>query len=60
VVKTSKTPAFEAPEWRTLLDSIPATTLRDPRDRALDARRMMRRRAKAAGIAAEIGCHKLR
>ena len=37
VVKTGKTPVLEAPEWRTLLDSIPATTLRDLRDRALIA-----------------------
>jgi site-specific recombinase XerC len=26
VVKTGKTPVLEGPEWRTLLDSIPATT----------------------------------
>jgi site-specific recombinase XerD len=37
VVKTGKTPVIEATEWRTLLDSIPATTLRDLRDRALIA-----------------------
>ena len=34
VVKTGKTPVLE---WRKLLDSIPATTLRDLRDRALIA-----------------------
>jgi site-specific recombinase XerD len=37
VVKTGKTPVLEAGEWRKLLDSIPATTLRDLRDRALIA-----------------------
>jgi site-specific recombinase XerD len=37
VVKTGKTPVLEAPEWRQLLDSIPTTTLRDLRDRALIA-----------------------
>jgi site-specific recombinase XerD len=35
VVKTGKTPVLEGDEWRRLLDSIPATTLRDLRDRAL-------------------------
>src|SRR5215813_11791401 len=37
VVKTGKTPVLEGAEWRTLLDSIPAATLRDLRDRALIA-----------------------
>ncbi|MFZ3235444.1 MAG: tyrosine-type recombinase/integrase [Stellaceae bacterium] len=37
VVKTGKTPVLEADEWRRLLDSIPAMTLRDLRDRALIA-----------------------
>lgn len=37
VVKTGKTPVLEAKEWRTLLDSIPTTTVRDLRDRALIA-----------------------
>jgi site-specific recombinase XerD len=37
VVKTGTTPVLEAEEWRKLLDSIPATTLRDLRDRALIA-----------------------
>src|SRR5438046_2578190 len=37
VVKTGKTPVLEGEEWRKLLDSIPATTLRDLRDRALIA-----------------------
>jgi site-specific recombinase XerD len=37
VVKTGKTPVLEGAEWRTLLDSIPAVTLRDLRDRALIA-----------------------
>jgi site-specific recombinase XerD len=37
VVKTGSTPALEGDEWRKLLDSIPATTLRDLRDRALIA-----------------------
>ena len=37
VVKTGKTPVLEGAEWRKLLDSIPATTLRDLRDRALIA-----------------------
>src|SRR5271169_7110467 len=31
------TPVLEGAEWRRLLDSIPATTLRDLRDRALIA-----------------------
>jgi site-specific recombinase XerD len=31
VVKTGKTPVLEGAEWRKLLDSIPATTLRDLR-----------------------------
>jgi site-specific recombinase XerD len=35
VVKTGKTPVLEGAEWRKMLDSIPATTLRDLRDRAL-------------------------
>jgi site-specific recombinase XerD len=37
VVKTGKTPALDGTEWRKLIDSIPATTLRDLRDRALIA-----------------------
>src|SRR5882724_683532 len=37
VVKTGKTPVLEGEEWRKLLDSNPATTLRDLRDRALIA-----------------------
>jgi integrase len=37
VVKTGKTPVLEGAEWRKLLNSIPATTLRDLRDRALIA-----------------------
>jgi site-specific recombinase XerD len=37
VVKTGTTPVLEGEEWRRLLDSIPATTLRDLRDRALIA-----------------------
>jgi site-specific recombinase XerD len=37
VVKTGKTPVLEGAQWRKLLDSIPATTLRDLRDRALIA-----------------------
>jgi site-specific recombinase XerD len=37
VVKTGKTPVLEGEEWRKLLDSIPAKTLRDLRDRALIA-----------------------
>src|SRR3984893_9244738 len=35
VVKTGKTPVLEGEEWRKLLASIPTTTLRDLRDRAL-------------------------
>jgi hypothetical protein len=35
VVKTGKTPLLEGAEWRKLLKSIPDTTLRDLRDRAL-------------------------
>ena len=31
VVKTGKTPVLEGAQWRKLLDSIPATTLRDQR-----------------------------
>jgi site-specific recombinase XerD len=37
VVKTGKTPVLEGSEWRKLLASIPPTTLRDLRDRALIA-----------------------
>jgi site-specific recombinase XerD len=37
VVMTGKTRVLEGEEWRKLLDSIPATTLRDLRDRALIA-----------------------
>jgi site-specific recombinase XerD len=37
VVKTGKTAVLEGTEWRKLFDSIPATTLRDLRDRALIA-----------------------
>jgi integrase len=37
VVKTGKTPVLEGVEWRKLLDSIPAATLRDLRDRTLIA-----------------------
>jgi hypothetical protein len=36
-MKTGKTPVLEGAEWRKLLASIPATTLRDLRDRALIA-----------------------
>jgi site-specific recombinase XerD len=37
VVKTGKTPVLEGSEWRKLFKSIPETTLRDLRDRALIA-----------------------
>jgi site-specific recombinase XerD len=37
VVKTGKTPVLEGVEWRKLFNSIPDTTLRDLRDRALIA-----------------------
>ena len=37
VVKTGKTPVLDGKEWRKLLDSIPTTTVRDLRDRALIA-----------------------
>src|ERR1700716_33010 len=37
VVKTGKTPVLEGAEWRKLLASIPPTTWRDLRDRALIA-----------------------
>jgi hypothetical protein len=37
VVKTGKTSVLEGAEWRKLLKSIPDTTLRDLRDRALIA-----------------------
>jgi site-specific recombinase XerD len=37
VVKTGKTPALDAPDWRRLVGAIPAGTLRDLRDRALIA-----------------------
>ena len=37
VVKTGKTPVLDSKEWRKLLDSIPTTTVRDLRDRALIA-----------------------
>ena len=35
--RPAQTPVLEGEEWRKLLDSIPATTLRDLRDRALIA-----------------------
>ena len=37
VVKTGRTPVLEAQEWRRLIDTIPADTVRDLRDRALIA-----------------------
>ena len=37
VVKTGKTPVLDGEEWRRLFASIPTTTLRDLRDRALIA-----------------------
>jgi integrase len=37
VVKTGKTPVLEGKEWRRLIDTIPADTVRDLRDRALIA-----------------------
>ena len=37
VVKTGKTPALDAAEWRTLVESIPTESTRDLRDRALIA-----------------------
>jgi site-specific recombinase XerC len=37
VVKIGNTTVLEGAEWRRLLDSIPATALRDRRDRALIA-----------------------
>jgi hypothetical protein len=37
VVKTGKAPVLDGAEWRKLLDSIPALTLRNLRDRALIA-----------------------
>jgi site-specific recombinase XerD len=37
VVKTGKTPALDATEWRKLIDAIPVDTVRDLRDRALIA-----------------------
>ncbi len=37
VVNTGKTPVLEAEEWRRLMASIPAETVRDLRDRALIA-----------------------
>src|SRR5205823_3160206 len=37
VVKTGKTPVLDGDEWRKLLASVPTTTLRDLRDRALIA-----------------------
>src|SRR5580692_9898261 len=37
MVKTGKTPVLEGEEWSKLLDSIPTTTVRDLRDRALIA-----------------------
>src|SRR5271163_2584065 len=37
VVKTGKTPVLEGKEWRKLIDTIPADTVRDLRDRALIA-----------------------
>jgi site-specific recombinase XerD len=35
VVKTGKTPVLDPAEWRKLIDSIPISTVRDLRDRAL-------------------------
>jgi integrase len=37
LVKTGKSPVLEGAEWRKLLASIPTTTLRDLRNRALIA-----------------------
>jgi hypothetical protein len=37
VVKTGKTPVLDGKEWRRLIDTIPADTVRDLRDRALIA-----------------------
>lgn len=37
VVKVGKTPVLEGPEWRRLMDAIPADTVRNLRDRALIA-----------------------
>jgi site-specific recombinase XerD len=37
VVKTGKTPVLDGKEWRKLIDTIPADTVRDLRDRALIA-----------------------
>jgi integrase len=37
VVKTGKTPVLDGKEWRRLIDTIPAHTVRDLRDRALIA-----------------------
>jgi site-specific recombinase XerD len=37
VVRTGITPVLDAAEWRKLMDSIPTTTVRDLRDRALIA-----------------------
>jgi site-specific recombinase XerD len=37
VVKTGKTPVLDPADWRKLIDSIPAETVRDLRDRALIA-----------------------
>jgi site-specific recombinase XerD len=37
VLKTGKTPVLDSTEWRKLMDTIPTTTLRDLRDRALIA-----------------------
>ena len=36
-MNTGKTPVLDAAEWRRLIDSIPAETVRDLRDRALIA-----------------------
>jgi site-specific recombinase XerD len=53
VVKTGKTPVLEGAEWRKLLDSIPATTLRDLRDRALIATLTYQLRAHQRGFGDE-------
>jgi site-specific recombinase XerC len=37
VDKTGKTPVLDGPEWRRLIDAIPADTVRNLRDRALIA-----------------------
>ena len=63
VVKEGKTPVLSAEEARKLLDGIDLSTLAGLRDRAMSratALRMIKRRARQAGLPAEICAHSFR